>query len=69
MEKLASELPKYETVINMHGVGKILAPQPITEISDICNYPKRSSLARFAGIEPPENQSSSYNQHSWRISK
>ena len=69
MEKLASELPEYETVIAMHGVGKTLAPQLIAEIGDIRNFPKRSSLARFAGIEPPENQSGSYNQHSRRISK
>lgn len=69
MEKLASELPEYETVIAMHGVGKILAPQLIAEIGDIRNFPKRSSLAHFAGIEPPENQSGSYNQHSRRISK
>ena len=69
MEKLASELPEYETVIAMHGVGKSLAPQLIAEIGDIRNFPKRSSLARFAGIEPPENQSGSYNQHSRRISK
>ena len=57
MEKLASELPEYETVIAMHGVGKTLAPQLIAEIGDIRSFPKRSSLARFAGIEPPENQS------------
>lgn len=69
MEKLASELPEYETVIAMHGVGKVLAPQLIAEIGDIRNFPKRSSLARFAGIEPPENQSGSYNQHSRHISK
>ena len=69
MEKLASELPEYETVIAMHGVGKSLAPQLIAEIGDIRSFPKRSSLARFAGIEPPENQSGSYNQHSRRISK
>ena len=69
MEKLASELPEYETVIAMHGVGKTLAPQLIAEIGDIRSFPKRSSLARFAGIEPPENQSGSYNQHSRRISK
>ena len=69
MEKLASELPEYETVIAMHGVGKTLAPQLIAELGDIRSFPKRSSLARFAGIEPPENQSGSYNQHSRRISK
>jgi len=69
MSKLASALPEYDTVLAMHGVGKTLAPQLIAEIGDIRRYPKRSSLARFAGIEPPENQSGTYNQHSRRISK
>jgi transposase len=46
-----------------------IAPQLIAEIGDIRRYPKRSSLARFAGIEPPQNQSGTYNQHSRRISK
>ena len=69
MTKLASALPEYDTVLAMHGVGKTLAPQLIAEIGDIRRYPKRSSLARFAGIEPPENQSGTYNQHSRRISK
>ena len=69
MSKIASALPEYDTVIAMHGVGKTLAPQLIAEIGDIRRFPKRSSLARFAGIEPPENQSGTYNQHSRRISK
>ena len=69
MSKIASLLPEYETVLAMHGVGRVLAPQLIAEIGDIRRYPKRSSLACFAGIEPPENQSGSYNQHSRRISK
>ena len=53
----------------MHGVGKTLAPQLIAEIGDISNFAKRSSVASFAGIEPPENQAGAYNQHSRRISK
>lgn len=69
MNNIASELPEYETVLAMHGVGKVLCPQLIAEIGDIRNFPKRSSMARFAGIEPPENQSGTYNQHSRRISK
>jgi transposase len=69
MSKLASALPEYDTVLAMHGVGRTLAPQLIAEIGDIRRYPKRSSLARFAGIEPPENQSGADNQHSRRISK
>jgi transposase len=69
MTKLASALPEYSIVLAMHGVGKTLAPQLIAEIGDIRNFPKRSSLARFAGIEPPENQSGLYSQRSRRISK
>ena len=69
MAKIAKTMPEYETVIAMHGVGKTLASQLIAEIGDIRRYPKRSSLARYAGIEPPENQSGAYNQYSRRISK
>ena len=69
MSKIAFELPEYDTVLAMHGVGKTLAPQLIAEIGDINCFPKRSSLICFAGIEPPENQSGTYNQHSRRISK
>lgn len=69
MNNIALELPEYETVLAMHGVGKTLGSQLIAEIGDIRRYPKRSSLARFAGIEPPENQSGTYSQHSRRISK
>jgi len=69
MTKLAEQLPEFKTVLAMHGVGKSLAPQLIAEIGDIRRYPQRSSLVRFAGIEPPENQSGTYSQHSRRISK
>jgi transposase len=69
MEAIAEKLPEYKTVLAMHGVGTTLAPQLIAELGDIYNFPKRTSLARFAGIEPPENQSGAYNQLSRRISK
>ena len=69
MDKIASTLPEYDTVLAMHGVGKTLAPQLIAEIGDIRKFPKRTSLTCFAGIEPPENQSGVYSQHSRRISK
>jgi transposase len=69
MGELAAKLPEYQTVLDMHGVGKVLAPQLIAEIGDIRNFSKRTSLASFAGIEPPENQSGSYEQLSRHISK
>lgn len=69
MDKIASKLPEYSVVLDMHGVGKVLGPQLIAEIGDIRRFQKRTSLACFAGIEPPENQSGKYSQHSRRISK
>jgi transposase len=69
MTKIASALPEYEMVLDMHAVGKTLAAQLIAEIGDTRRFHKRTSLACFAGIEPPENQSGTYNQHSRRISK
>jgi transposase len=69
MEELSAKLPEYETVHELHGVGKVLGPQLMAEIGDVRRFPKRSSPARFAGIEPPENQSGKYSQRSRRISK
>ena len=66
---IASNLPEYDTVLAMHGVGKVLGPQLIAEIGDIRKFSKRTSPACFAGIEPPENQSGTYSPHSRRISK
>jgi transposase len=69
MHQTASQLPEYATVMAMHGVGYSLGPQLMAEIGDIRRYPKRTSLVRFAGIEPPECQSGTYNRRSRRISK
>ena len=69
MTKIAEKLPEYKTVLEMHGVGETLAPQLIAEIGDINNFHKRTSLACFAGVEPPENQSGKYEQKSRYISK
>ena len=69
MTQIATELPEYDTVLAMHGVGKSLAPQLIAEIGEVTRFNGRTSIARFAGIEPPANQSGTYNQKSRRISK
>jgi len=69
MNHVASQLPEYVTVVAMYGVGRVTASQLMAEIGDVRRYPKRTSLARFAGIEPPEKQSGTYNQRSRRISK
>lgn len=57
MVRLAKELPEFETVHAMYGVGETTAAQLIAEIGDIRNYPRRSSLVGFAGIDPEVAQS------------
>jgi transposase len=69
MSEIAQQLPEYETVLAMFGVGPTIAPQLMAELGDVRNFEKRTSLACFAGIEPPEKQSGQYNQKSRRISK
>jgi len=57
MIRLAKELPEFETVRAMYGVGNITAAQLIAEIGDIRNFPHRSSLVGFAGVDPAVDQS------------
>jgi len=64
MIRLAKELPEYETVHAMYGVGEITAAQLMAEIGDIRNYPRRSSLVGFAGVDPEVNQSGKMNTKS-----
>ena len=57
MKSLAASLPEYPVVMEFYGVGDILGPQLIAEIGEVYRYLQKSSLVRFAGLEPVENQS------------
>ena len=69
MNSLASQLPEYDTVMNLYGVGKILCSQLIAEIGDVTNLKSGKSLVALAGIDPPPNQSGKENPKSRSISK
>ena len=69
MINLAKQLPEYNVVSAMYGVGKVAAAQLIAEIGDIRNFPRRSSLTSFAGIDPEVNQSGKKNSTSMPSSK
>ena len=64
MIRLAKELPEYETVRAIYGVGDVTAAQLMAEIGDIRNYPRRSALVGFAGVDPAVNQSGKMNAQS-----
>ena len=61
MKCLAALLPEYPVVMDFRGVGEVLGPQLMAEVGDIYRYPKKSSLVRFAGLEPVERQSGSFD--------
>lgn len=69
MNRLASTLPEYSTVLAMKGVGPTLGPQLIAEIGDITNFKSRTSITAFAGVDPGVNESGSFRSNSNRSSK
>ena len=70
MTRLACQLPEYNTVMSIYGVGPITGIQLMAEIGDVRNFPRRSSLIAFAGVDPSVNDSgkkvSSSNQSTKR---
>ena len=54
---LAKQLPEYDTVIDIYGVGKISAAQLMDEIGDVRRFHSRSALVGFAGVDPIVNES------------
>ena len=64
MLRLAKQLPEYETVHAIYGVGEITAAQLMAEIGDVHRFPHRSSLVAFAGVDPAVNQSGKHEMQS-----
>lgn len=69
MDNLASQLPEYETVMDLYGVGRILGSQLIAEIGDVRRLKSAKSAVALAGIDPPPNQSGQVDVKSRSISK
>lgn len=69
MDPLASQLPEYETVMSLYGVGKVICSQLIAEIGDVTKLKSGKSLVAMAGIDPPPNQSGKDDPKSRSISK
>ena len=69
MTRLASQLPEYETVRAMYGVGETTAAQLMAEIGDVRRFHSKKALVAFAGIDSPPYQSGQMDVHSRSISK
>ena len=66
---LAKQLPEYETVLSMYGVGEITAAQLIAELGDVRRFANRGSIVAFAGIDPEVNESGTYSRESNPVTK
>lgn len=69
MKELAKQLPEYEIVRNMGGVGDVLAPKLIAEIGDVRRFHSGKALIAYTGIDAPPYQSGQFIGSDRRISK
>ncbi len=69
MDRIASSLPEYETVMAMYGVGKVYGSQLIAEIGDTRRFRNRRAITAFAGLDAPPYQSGQLDITSRHISK
>ena len=69
MVHLAKQLPEYDTVMAMYGVGEVTGPQLMAEIGDVRRFHSKSALVAFAGIDAPPYQSGQIDLRSRSISK
>lgn len=69
MNQLAVQLPEYQVVMGLYGVGNSLGPQLMAEIGDVRRFAHKGSLTAFAGVDPGANQSGTYEAKSTRSSK
>lgn len=52
MLNFCKQLPEYETVMAMYGVGKSTGPHLMAELGDVRRFLHRSSIVAFAGVDP-----------------
>ena len=69
MKDIARSMPEWDIVIEMAGVGEILAAQLIAEIGDIMRYKRKQSLSGYAGVDSPSDQSGKYNRQGKPVTK
>ena len=69
MNRMAQELPEYDTVMAMYGVGEATGVQLMAEIGDVRRFAHRSSIVAFAGVDPSVNQSGKQASQSGKTTK
>lgn len=69
MQEIAKDLPEYNIVRAMNGVGAVIAPRLIGEIGDVRRFHGAKALVAYAGIDAPPYQSGKFTGTDRHISK
>lgn len=70
MDELARQLPEYDTVASLYGVGRTTAPQLIAEIGDPLRFHSVRAITAFAGYDTvPYESGQKSNQNCRHITK
>ena len=69
MDKLAKNLPEFEIVSNMSGVGNKIRSRLIAEIGDVRRFKNSNCLIAYAGFDVPPFQSGQFIATNRRITK
>ena len=57
MNRAAAQLPEYDTVMSMYGVGKAVGPQLIAEIGDPRRFHSRKAITAYFGYDSEDDDS------------
>lgn len=63
------QLPKFDTVMSMSGVGPITGPKLMGEIGDVHRFTSKRALVALEGVDAPPYQSGNFESKSRRVSK
>ena len=69
MDKLARELPEYQMIKDLPGVGKKLTSRIIAEIGDVRRFKNAGSIIAYSGLDAPPYQSGQFEATNRHISK
>lgn len=69
MDELARELPEYEEIRKIPGVGKKLVSRVIAEVGDVRRFKNAGSIIAYAGLDTPPYQSGQFEATNRHISK
>ena len=57
MNRVATQLPEYDTVMSMYGVGKAVGPQLMAEVGDPRRFHNRKAITAYFGYDSENNDS------------